>query len=162
PLRRRLRLRLRAEGGRRAGARRTAKAFRQVRSNAASRQDAARAISSAGPRRRGWRRGAGDLRPSGLHASLGAFSGRQLGREAADGEGPLQSHATPHPPLVSNAPARGCRSTAARSRAKAARALRVLRRDVELPGARAAAARGEGHLAQVALAPVADSLLELG
>jgi RNA-directed DNA polymerase len=66
------------------------------------------------------------------------------------GEGPLQSHATPHRRVVPFAPPRRCRGTVSRSRTEAARALRLLRRHGKQPSAGTALVRDHEDLAQVA------------
>jgi hypothetical protein len=54
-----------------------------------------------------------------------------------------------------------CRDAASGSQAEVARALCVLRRDVELPSARSAPPRGRAHLETVVVSPVPERLREL-
>ena len=146
-----------------AGHGRAAEAIRQVRPDAAPGQDAARAVSPTRPTSHadGGDGGPGHLRPPGLHAPLGLVAQRQVGGEEAHGEGPIQSHATPHRGVVPHAPARRCREQhQAHSRRSCDGHYGVFRRHVELPRARSGPSRGESHLAEVAVSPKPEGIAD--
>src|SRR5262245_48729294 len=117
------------------------------------------------PRRLGWFR-SDDLiapkatrisAPSTFSASLtsGEVPQDELRREGtlvcdeANGQGPVHPHATPIPRVVSLAPTRSAGSAAQDPDAEAQGPLRVLRHDVELPGACEASPRGASHLENI-------------
>src|SRR4030095_6748134 len=94
-----------------------------------------------------------DVQPARVHPLLGNVPEGQLGREAADGEGPIQPRATPNPRVVSRAPARFAEVATGRAGQEADGALCLLRHHRELPGDRALSQRGQEGVAGGGRAP---------